>query len=126
MIEMSGTLVETGRAEFERKGSWLWQSVHVHPELPAEMRPPRWTNERAIFAGEPIVSSFAPGDRGERQLQSVMRLEERANRIAAIRSYVFCREVVREIGDGVDCGTDLLPITRGDASITCRRMRRNV
>ena len=83
---MSGTLVETGRAEFERKGSWLRQSVHVHPELPAEMRPPRWTNERAIFAGEPIVSSFAPGDRGERQLQSVMRLEECANRIAAIRS----------------------------------------
>ena len=73
-------------------------SVHVHPELPAEMRPPRWTNERAIFAGEPIVSSFAPGDRGERQLQSVTRFEERANRIAVIRSYVFCREVVREIG----------------------------
>src|SRR5262249_34515855 len=70
------------------------------------MRPPWWTNERATFAGEPIVSSFAPGNARERQLQSVMRPSEQANRIAAIRSYVFCPEVVREIGAAMELTWD--------------------
>jgi RNA polymerase sigma-70 factor (ECF subfamily) len=38
-IEMPGALVETGRAEFGRKGSWLWQAVNVHPDMPADCGP---------------------------------------------------------------------------------------
>jgi RNA polymerase sigma-70 factor (ECF subfamily) len=59
-VEMPGALLEVGRSDFERKGSWLWQAVNVHPDLPAEMRPPKWENERVVFRREPIVLGFMP------------------------------------------------------------------
>src|SRR5262249_2286641 len=44
-VEMPGSLVETGRDEFERKGSWFWHAVRVHPELPPDKRPAKFLNE---------------------------------------------------------------------------------
>ena len=96
-IDMPGNLVEVGRKEFESKGSWLWQSVHVHPDMPAELRPPKFINERATFKGEPILLGFmVHGD--SKLLMAVVRFEEEDERISRIRAYNFSPEVIREVG----------------------------
>lgn len=97
-VEELGSVYEVGRDQFGREGSFLWQSVHVHPELPPEKRPAKWRNERAMFDGEPIVVSFGPVGDGER-LMGVTRLEERDGRIAKLRAYIFTPETVRAVGE---------------------------
>jgi RNA polymerase sigma-70 factor (ECF subfamily) len=97
VIRMPGALVERGRDEFSRKGGWLWQAVHVHPDLPPEMRPPKWINERAIVLGQPVMLSFMLAPDSSQWLQSVATFEEEHNAIASICAYVFSPEVVREI-----------------------------
>jgi RNA polymerase sigma-70 factor (ECF subfamily) len=87
-IEMPGALVEVGRAEFERKGSWLWQAVNVHPDMPADMRPPKWTNSCVEFRGEAIILRFMPLPDGP-VLQGITRFEEADGKISRIRSYCF-------------------------------------
>jgi RNA polymerase sigma-70 factor, ECF subfamily len=107
-IEMPGALLEVGRAEFERKGSWLWQAVNVHPDLPPEMRPPKWTNERVIFGDEPIVLGFMPLPDG-RVLQGITRFEEAGGRISKIRSYCFSPEAAQEIADRLGLKVGWIP-----------------
>ena len=107
-IEMPGALVEVGRAEFERKGSWLWQSVNVHPDLPPDMRPPKWTNERMEFHGEHIVLGFMPLPDG-RLLQGINRFEEAEGRIARIRSYCFSPELAQEIAEELGLKVGWIP-----------------
>ena len=104
-IEMPGALLEVGRAEFERKGSWLWQAVNVHPDLPPDLRPPKWANERVMFEGEPIVLGFMPLPDG-RRLQGITRFEEEEGKIAGIRSYCFSPELAAELAQrlGVEVG----------------------
>jgi len=97
-VEMPGMLLEVGRDQFERKGGWFWQAVHVHPELPAEVRPKKWWNERAMFKGESVMLSFST-DQGRKLLQAVTRLEEEEARIARVRSYIFSPETVREVAE---------------------------
>ena len=96
-VEELGALVEVGRGQFGREGSFLWQSVNVHPELPAERRPKKWRNERAIFEGEPLVLSFGPVDDGER-LMGVTRLEQSDGKISRLRAYIFTPETIRVVG----------------------------
>ena len=94
-IEMPGNLVEVGRQEFERKGSWLWQAVHVHPDLPADLRPPKFLNERATLNGEPLLLGFiVHGD--TKLLMAVVRFEEEDGHISRIRAYNFSPEVIQE------------------------------
>ena len=107
-IEMPGAVVEVGRAEFERKGSWLWQSVNVHPDLPPDMRPPKWTNERMEFHGEHIVLGFMPLPDG-RLLQGINRFEEAEGRIARIRSYCFSPELAQEIAEELGLKVGWIP-----------------
>jgi len=96
-IDMPGNLVEVGRKQFESKGSWLWHAVHVHPDLPAEMRPPKFVNERATFKGEPMVLGFLEaGD--AKLLMNVIRFEEHDGLIARIRAYDFSPELIQEVG----------------------------
>lgn len=95
-IEMPGADVEVGREEFGREGGFLWQSVHVHPDIPAEMRPPKWINRRVALRGEEVMLSFMPPSHGE-TLQAVMRFEEEDGKIASIRSYCFSPELIEEI-----------------------------
>jgi len=95
-IEEYGSVLEVGRAQFEHEGTWLWHSVHVHPDLPPEVRPPKWVNERVIFRGEPLVLSFDPVAPG-RPLMGIARFEEEDGRIARLRSYIFCPETLREV-----------------------------
>lgn len=95
-VEVAGGLVEAGRTQFSAEGSWLWQSVHVHPDLPEDMRPNPWENELVEFEGEPMMLSFT-NDPGVRSLVSVARFEEKEGRIARIRPYYFCPESIREV-----------------------------
>jgi RNA polymerase sigma-70 factor (ECF subfamily) len=107
-IEMPGALVEVGRREFQRKGSWLWQSVNVHPELPPEMRPPKWVNARVEFEGEPIILGFMPTPEG-RLLQGITRFEEADGKIARIRSYCFSPEMAAEIAAALGLAVGWIP-----------------
>ena len=95
-VEEFGGVLEVGRAQFERKGTWLWHSVHVHPDLPPDVRPPKWVNERVLFRGEPLVLSFDPVAPG-RPLMGIARFEEEDGRIARLRSYIFCPETLGEV-----------------------------
>ncbi len=107
-VEMLPSLVETGLDQFERKGSWFWHAVHVHPELPAEIRPEKFVNERGHFQGEAVMLSFSLGT-GRKLLEAVARLEERDGRITRVRAYNFCPETVREVGDALGLEVGAIP-----------------
>jgi RNA polymerase sigma-70 factor (ECF subfamily) len=107
-VEMPGAELEVGRREFERKGGWLWQSVNVHPDLPPDMRPPKWVNESVVFHGEPIVLGFMPLPEG-RVLQGITRFEEAEGKIARIRSYCFSPEAAAEIAEGLGVKVGWIP-----------------
>jgi len=96
-ISMPPLLIENGRDEFGRRGSWLWHAVHVHPDLPPDMRPPKWINRIVDFDGESIVLGLMPPSHGG-TLQGINRFEETDGRISRIRSYCFTPEVAAEIG----------------------------
>jgi RNA polymerase sigma-70 factor (ECF subfamily) len=107
-IEMPGNLVEVGRKEFESKGSWLWHAVHVHPDLPPEMRPPKFVNERATYEGEPMMLGFMIHG-ATKLLMAVARFEEEAGRISKIRAYNFSPEVIQEVGAALGLPAGVVP-----------------
>jgi RNA polymerase sigma-70 factor (ECF subfamily) len=96
-VDMVGNLLEVGRKQFEAKGSWLWQAVNVHPDMPPELRPPKFLNERAIVHGEPMMLSFIVHGNAK-ILMAIARFEEMDGQIARIRSYNFNPEVLQEVG----------------------------
>ena len=94
--------------QFESKGSWLWHSVHVHPDLPAQLRPPKFVNERTTFKGEPMVLGFMV--HGESKLlMAVVRFEEEDGRISRIRAYNFSPEVIQEVGAELGLTAGVVP-----------------
>jgi RNA polymerase sigma-70 factor (ECF subfamily) len=122
-IEAIGSLLEVGRRQFEREGSWLWQSVHVHPDLPEQLRPKKWENEPATLFGERVMLSFST-DGGARLLRSVTRFEEEEGRISRIRAYYLCPDTLREVGEALSLSVgpalyrlpDFMTARRGAAS----------
>jgi RNA polymerase sigma-70 factor (ECF subfamily) len=96
-IDMIGNLLEVGRKQFEARGSWLWQAVNVHPDMPPELRPPKFLNERAIVHGEPMMLGFIVHGNAK-ILMAIARFEEVDGQIARIRSYNFNPEVLQEVG----------------------------
>jgi RNA polymerase sigma-70 factor, ECF subfamily len=107
-IEMPPLLTEVGRKQFEKPGSWLWQSIHVHPELPAHIRPPKWVNRIVAFQGEWIVLGLLPPANGG-TLQGVNRFEEADGKIARIRSYCFSPETIAEIATELGLRAGVIP-----------------
>ena len=107
-ITMPPSLVENGRAEFSRKGSWLWHAVNVHPDLPPDMRPPKWINRIVDFHGESIVLGLMPPSHGG-TLQGINRFEEEDGKIARIRSYCFTPEVTAEVGQALGLSVGGIP-----------------
>ncbi len=106
-IEVPGSLLEIGRDQFERRGSWLWQSCHVHPDLPEALRPKRWEAEAAVLRGEPVMLSFST-EFGGRKLQSLTRVEELEGRVARVRAYYMCPETMQEVA--AELGLPLGPV----------------
>jgi RNA polymerase sigma-70 factor (ECF subfamily) len=96
-IDMVGNLLEVGRKQFEAKGSWLWQAVNVHPDMPPELRPPKFLNERIILHGEPMMLGFIVHGNAK-ILMAIARFEEMDGQIARIRTYNFNPEGLQEIG----------------------------
>ena len=96
-IDMVGNLLEVGRKQFETKGSWLWQAVNVHPDMPPELRPPKFLNERVMVHGEPMMLGFIVHGNAK-ILMAIARFEELDGQIARIRSYNFNPEVLQEVG----------------------------
>jgi RNA polymerase sigma-70 factor, ECF subfamily len=96
-IDMVGNLLEVGRKQFEAKGSWLWQAVNLHPDMPPELRPPKFLNERVIIHGEPMMLGLIVHGNAK-ILMAIARFEELDGQIARIRSYNFNPEVLQEIG----------------------------
>jgi RNA polymerase sigma-70 factor (ECF subfamily) len=107
-ITMPPALIENGRAEFSRKGSWLWHAVNVHPDLPPEMRPPKWVNRVVDFHGETVVLGLMPPSHGG-TLQGINRFEEEDGKIARIRSYCFTPEVAAEVAQELGLGVGWIP-----------------
>ena len=95
-VEELGNVLESGRNQFAKPGSWLFEAVNVHPELPAEMRPPKYLNERVTFQGEFLVISYLMFE-GQKLLMSATRFEEQDERIARLRAYNFCPETLQEL-----------------------------
>jgi RNA polymerase sigma-70 factor (ECF subfamily) len=107
-IDMPGKGIEVGREEFERKSSWLWQAVHVHLDLPPEVRPPKFVNERVTFNGEPLMLGVMMHE-NSKLLMAVARFEEDSGHIARIRSYNFSPEVIQEVGAELGIAAGFVP-----------------
>ena len=111
---MVGTLLEVGRGEIERSGSWLWHAVNVHPDLPPHLRPPKFVNERGVYEDEPLNLGFLVV--GEtKSLMVLQRFEEIDGRIARLRSYNFNPEVLQEVGSKLGLTVGQVPYRFQDA-----------
>src|SRR5262249_55111695 len=100
--------------------------VHVHPELPAALRPVKWTPERGTFEGEPVMLSFSSAD-GRKRLQAVTRFEQQGERLARGRPDRYRPETGREVRAAL--GLEVGPIPYrfrepGKANAQRRRSRR--
>jgi RNA polymerase sigma-70 factor (ECF subfamily) len=78
---------------------FLRSVVFGHPEWPAAFTPERERLVRADLDGEPIVLGLRTYPGREESLTTVFRFEEQGGRIARIRSYAFCPETLREVGE---------------------------
>jgi RNA polymerase sigma-70 factor (ECF subfamily) len=80
--------------------SWFHGALSGHPEWPDWLR---WESERAesaVYDGEPVVLLLHTR-RGTEYLEAVVRLEEDEGRVSRLRSYGFCPEVVRAVGEAL-------------------------
>src|SRR5262249_35199433 len=98
-VENVGEAMQSGRETFEREGhNILWHVVHGHDEWPRRYRPESVRVERVEFEGEPILLWFVTHG-GREALQVVFRFEECDGRIARLRTYGFCPETMRAVGE---------------------------
>jgi RNA polymerase sigma-70 factor, ECF subfamily len=93
--ENVGVAIEWGDQGSPRRH--LEGALGGHPEWPEALRFEAQRLERAVLAGEPIVLHFHTR-RGREMLDVVWRIEEEKGRIARLRSYGFCPETIREVG----------------------------
>jgi RNA polymerase sigma-70 factor (ECF subfamily) len=82
--------------------------VHGHPEWPAAFTPEARGLVRAELDGEPVLLGLSTYAGRPESLTSVFRLEEQDGRVARIRSYAFCPETVRAVGEALG-----LPVLTG-------------
>jgi RNA polymerase sigma-70 factor (ECF subfamily) len=81
--------------------------VHGHPEWPAEIQWQAARMERRDYHGEPIVL-YLVTRKGRERLMTALRFDEQEGRIARIRSYGFCPDTIRAIGEELE-----LPVYTG-------------
>lgn len=104
-VEMGVVVNEFGRSEFERENGWFAHSTAPLPQT-AQLWP-RARQERREFHGEPVVVQLHTLW-GEDVLTSVCRLETTDGKIARVRSYTFCPDAIREVGE--ELGLKLGPV----------------
>ena len=80
---------------------FLYHVVHGHEEWPKEIQWESARMQRIEFEGEPILL-YLVTRRGDREkLMTAMRFEEGGGRIARIRSYGFCPDTIRALGEAL-------------------------
>jgi RNA polymerase sigma-70 factor (ECF subfamily) len=100
-VENVGEAFQFGRASFERsERNILHHLVHGHPEWPPEFQPDAIRALRAEYEGEPMLLWLVTR-RGREALEVVMRFAESEGRIARLRTYAFCPETMRAIGEAL-------------------------
>jgi RNA polymerase sigma-70 factor (ECF subfamily) len=106
-VENVGCGLEFGYDGHRAKTSWFEGALGGHPGWPAAWRYEAQRAERVTFAGEPLTILFRTRQ-GEEAAEVVVRLEEEGGRIARLRAYGFCPEVMREVTDALG-----LPVRTG-------------
>ncbi len=100
-VENVGEALQFGRETFERtERNILFHVVHGHDEWPAEFQPDAVRAECVDFEGEPILLWHVTR-RGREALEVIFRFEEQDGRIARLRTYAFCPETMRAVGEGL-------------------------
>jgi RNA polymerase sigma-70 factor (ECF subfamily) len=95
---VGGGGVHWGREGHRSKKGWFEGALGGHPEWPEWFRFESQRMQRAMFHGEPIVLHFHTR-RDREMLDGVHRLEEEDGRVSRLRSYGFCPETVRAVGE---------------------------
>jgi RNA polymerase sigma-70 factor (ECF subfamily) len=96
--ENVGNSIHVGLDPSEGLHHFFYKVVHGHAEWPPEVQWESARMQRIEFDGEPIVLYFICGH-GLEALAAIMRLEERDGRIACLRSYGFCPDTIRAVGE---------------------------
>jgi RNA polymerase sigma-70 factor (ECF subfamily) len=96
--ENVGCGLQYGRKAFEGTDNFLYKAVHGHDEWPEAFRPEAVRLERRAYEGEPMVFCYATRG-GEEALEQILRIEEADGRIARLRGYAFCPEVMRAVAE---------------------------
>jgi RNA polymerase sigma-70 factor (ECF subfamily) len=99
--ENPGNSFHVGPDAIEGFPRFMHSVVHGHAEWPPQFQPQSARLERVNFEGEPIVLGFRTYPGREEALTSVFRFDEREGRIARIRSYAFCPETIRAVGESL-------------------------
>jgi RNA polymerase sigma-70 factor, ECF subfamily len=97
-VENVGVGLEWGHDGHRSPRSWFDGALGGHPEWPPVWRYEAQRAARASFRGEPLLLFFRTR-RGREKLEMVARLEEEDGKVARLRAYGFCPEVVREVGE---------------------------
>lgn len=105
-VEQVGSAYSSGLKALEE--GFLDKALNGHEEWPEAFRYESARMQRALFDGEPIGLGLVTR-RGREALEQVMRFEPAEDRIARIRCYAFCPEVMREVGQrlGLEVRTGL-------------------
>jgi RNA polymerase sigma-70 factor (ECF subfamily) len=106
-VENVGIGLEWGHEGHRSPKSWFDGALGGHPEWPEAWRYEAQRAARAELGDEPVVLLFRTR-RGREKLEMVARLEEEEGRVARLRAYGFCPEVVREVGAALE-----LPVRTG-------------
>ncbi len=96
--EVVGSGYQFGPDMHGGKSSWFEGATTQHPEWPEWIRWESMRAERVVYQGEPIILVFHLRKAIE-YLEIVVRLQEEDGMVSSIRSYGFCPEVMREIGE---------------------------
>jgi RNA polymerase sigma-70 factor (ECF subfamily) len=98
--ENVGNSIHVGLDSSEGLPHFFYNVVHGHAEWPPEVQWDSARMERVEFEGEPIVL-YLVRRQGLEALTAIMRFEEQDGRIARLRSYGFCPDTIRAVGDAL-------------------------
>lgn len=100
VVENIGVGVGSGYEAHRSEHSWFDGALGGHPEWPTEWRFESQRAERAHYEGEDIVLVYRTR-RGREKLEIIVRLEEDGANVSRLRSYGFCPETTREVGEAL-------------------------